>query len=145
MHFTCNQHYIKNMVTTKHKNNYCKKDCKAKPSLKRRLESVHSFFSFYCTFLVFEHAPRLSFSGEVVLRSLFHNLVIWAVSCNPLHTEKGCCVRLRGWSVVLRTHEVVMNRQSEMSPLQLLWKAISRPFQVLCWIWAPCCALPCYE
>lgn len=145
MHFTCNQRYIKNTVTKKHKNNYCKKYCKAKHSLKRRLESVHSFFSFYCAFLVFEVTPWLNFKGKGVLWSLFHNLVIWVGSCNPQRTEKGWHFSLLGWSMALQTHKVIMKRQADVSPLHLLWREISSSFHVLHWIQAPCCVLWCYD
>lgn len=70
MHFTCNQHCIKNTVTKKHKNNYCKKKPKAKPSLKRRLDSVHLFYFFtsYLLFLRLRHGSILrqkwSFDGQ---------------------------------------------------------------------------------
>lgn len=73
-------------MTKKHKKNYCKRANKSKLSLKRRLQSVYSFF-FYFTFLVFEVTPELNFKGKVVLWSLFHNLEVWSVSCNPHHTK----------------------------------------------------------
>lgn len=88
MHFTCNQLYIKNTVTKKRKNNYCKKERKAKPSLRKRLESVHSFFSFYFTFLVFEVTPWLSFKGKVVLWYLFVSLVTGQAPAIPTAWRK---------------------------------------------------------